>query len=482
MMPESGDTMVDDDITDARALSRRLPSGFIMGTATAAAQVEGATTVGRCTPSVWDAFSSEPGRILDGSDTTVTADHYHRYAEDVDLMHRLGSDAYRFSLSWSRLQPHGSGPLNPEGVDFYDRLVDRLLEAGISPAVTLSHWDLPVEYTAGWLDRATAARLGDLAGLVGERFGDRVDRWITINEPATVTLNGYALGLHAPGRTLLFDALPTVHHQLLGHGLAVQALRAAGVRGDIGITNVHTPVIPASDRPEDAVMAALFDIVHNRVFADPVLLGRYPEVPEGLQELFGSLAQVPQEDLAVIHQPLDFYGLNYYMPSVIAAGGGTGESPDGVSEAMRELPFRLETLPGHPLTAFGWPVAPEYFTTTFVELRDRYGSALPPVFITENGASFEDAQGADGVVHDTQRIAYLASHLGAALDAVAPGGPAEGVDLRGYFVWSLMDNWEWAAGFTQRFGLVHVDFATGKRTPKASFHWMRDLLAARTIA
>ena len=376
-------------------------------------------------------------------------------------MRRLGLDAYRFSFAWPRLQPGGTGPLNQAGADFYDRLLDELQAADISTMATLFHWDLPVEFADGWLDRETALRFGEFASLVGERFGDRIDKWVTLNEPATVTLNGYALGLHAPGHSLLFDALPTVHHQLLGHGLAAQALRAAGVRGGIGIVNTHTPVVPASESPEDQMMAALFDIVHNRVFADPVLLGHYPQVPEALGELFGSLAAVDADDLAQIHQPLDFYGLNYYMPSRIAAGAGSGDSPDGSSAAMAELPFRLTEFEGYEVTGFGWPIAPDYFGTALAEMQERYGAVLPPIYITENGASFDDVVDAGGEVDDSRRIAYLNDHLSAALDAVAPGGVAHGIDLRGYFVWSLMDNWEWAAGFTQRFGLVHVDFATG---------------------
>lgn len=466
----------------AQRLGQLIPPSFLMGTATAAAQIEGATGVGRRTSSVWDQFSSEPNRVADGSTTAITADHYHRYAEDVRLMSDLGSDAYRFSLGWTRLQPEGKGGLDPEGVSFYDRLLDELHEAGISPFATLFHWDLPVEYENGWLNRDTAQRLGEFAGLVGERFGDRVDNWITINEPATVTLNGYALGLHAPSESLVFDALPTVHHQLLGHGLAVQALRAAGVRGQVGITNVHTPVVPASDSQEDAAMAFLFDVVHNRVFADPVLLGHYPEVPDYLADLFGAFADVPDEDLAIISQPLDFYGLNYYMPTRIAAGSGSGESPDGTSEAMADLPFRLEEFDGYPTTGFGWPIAPEYFATALAEVQQRYGEVLPPVFITENGASFADEVDASGLVFDDRRITYIADHLTAALDAVAPGGAAEGIDLRGFFVWSLMDNWEWAAGFTQRFGLIHVDFDSGTRTPKASYRWLQDVLRSRRAA
>ena len=384
---------------DPLVTAQALPPSFILGTATASAQVEGATRIGRRTPSVWDRFAAEPGRILDGSTTAVTADHYYRYEEDVRAMKELGVDAYRLSLGWTRLQPEGTGPLDAGGIDFYDRLLDELCQAGISPFVTLSHWDIPVQYEGGWLSRDTAKRLGDFAGLVAQRFADRVDGWITINEPATVTLNGYALGIHAPGVPLLFDSLPTVHNQLLGHGLAAQALRAAGVPGQIGVTNVHTPVVPASDSAEDAAMA--------------------------------------------------------------------------------ELPFRLEAFPEYPTTGFGWPIAPEYFAVTLKEVQDRYGERVPPIYTTENGASFADEVGEDGKVRDAQRTAYLADHLGTALAAVAPGGVAEGIDLRGYFAWSLLDNWEWAAGFTQRFGIIHVDFETGERTPKASYDWLAEVSRLR---
>ena len=384
---------------DPLVTAQALPPSFILGTATASAQIEGATRIGRRTPSVWDRFAAEPGRILDGSTTAVTADHYHRYREDVRAMKELGVDAYRLSLGWTRLQPEGTGPLDAGGIDFYDRLLDELCQAGISPFVTLSHWDIPVQYEGGWLSRDTAKRLGDFAGLVAQRFADRVDGWITINEPAIVTLNGYALDIHASGVPLLFDSLPTVHNQLLRHGLAAQALRAAGVPGQIGVTNVHTPVVPASDSAEDAAMA--------------------------------------------------------------------------------ELPFRLEAFPEYPTTGFGWPIAPEYFAVTLKEVQDRYGERVPPIYTTENGASFADEVGEDGKVRDAQRTAYLADHLGTALAAVAPGGVAEGIDLRGYFAWSLLDNWEWAAGFTQRFGIIHVDFETGERTPKASYDWLAEVSRLR---
>lgn len=468
-----------DDHHQPEAVAARLAPGFRIGAATSAAQVEGGTREGGRSESVWDRYAASGDRIADGSDPSVTADHFHRYDEDVRLMRDLGLDAYRFSFAWPRLQPGGRGALNRAGADFYDRLLDGLLAGGIAPVATLFHWDLPVEFGRGWLDRDTALRFGDFAELVGQRFADRIESWITVNEPATVTLNGYALGLHAPGHSLLFEALPAAHHQLLAHGLAVQALRASGVRGGIGIANVHSPVVPAGGSPEDELMTALFDIVHNRVFADPVLLGRYPEIPDELAHLFGALASSDDGDLAQIHQPLDFYGLNYYSPTRVAAGAGGGRSPDGFGDAMARLPFRLEDFREFERTGFGWPIAPEFFGTALAEVQSRYGDALPPVYITENGASFPDAVGEDGAVDDGRRIAYLHDHLTAALDAVAPGGAAAGMDLRGYFVWSLIDNWEWAAGFQQRFGLVHVDFATGIRTPKASYHWLRRVLEAR---
>lgn len=310
--------------------------------------------------------------------------------------------------------------------------------------------------------------------LAAEAFGDRVDTWVTINEPTTVTLNGYALGIHAPGEELLFDALPAAHHQLLGHGYAVQALRAVGVTGDIGMTNVHSPVVPARDRMTDRYFASVFDTVHNRIFADPVLLGRYPKPPFGSGRLFRALTEVDSEDLATIHQPLDFYGLNYYMPTRIKAGSPkVGDTPDGEAARMKDVPFSLVEFPEFAKTGFGWPVAPEYFGVALGEIAERYGEALPPVYITEGGVSFPDAPAASGQFHDARRIDYLAEHLAMALDG------APGIDVRGYFVWSLLDNWEWAAGFSQRFGLVHVDFDTLKRTPKDSYRWLQAVLAAR---
>jgi beta-glucosidase len=460
-------------------LAALLPAGFTMGVATSAFQIEGGAHEGGRGESTWDVFTHQKGRILDGSTADVATDHYHRYREDVALLRDLGVDSYRFSLSWPRIQPAGRGPGNRAGIAFYDRLLDELLAAGIRPMATLYHWDTPIELAGGWLNRDTAHRFAEYAFLAAESFGDRVDSWITINEPASVTLSGYAIGVHAPGETLMFDALPAAHHQLLGHGLAVGALRDAGVAGRVGITNVHSPVEPASDREEDTGYAALFDILHNRIFADPVLLGRYPEVPGPFEELLSVFSEHDPDDLRTISAPLDFYGLNYYFPSRVAAGAGDSASPDGIAQAMSGLPFHLAEWPEFARTGFGWPVASEYLGVTLRELRERYGEALPPVVITEGGASYPDTVSPDGTVDDRARIEYLGDHLAAAAAAVAVGGVAEGIDLRGYHAWSLLDNFEWAAGTSQRFGLVHVDFTTQDRTPKASFEWLQRVLEAR---
>jgi beta-glucosidase len=458
-------------------LGELMPAGFTMGVATSAFQVEGGILDGGREPSTWDTFMAQPGRIADGSDASVSTDHLHRYSEDVKLMRELGVDSYRFSLGWSRLQPGGRGGANRPAVAFYDRLLDELLTNGIRPMATLFHWDTPeaLQHTGGWMKRDTAYRFADYAFLAGEAFGDRIDSWVTINEPATVTLNGYALGVHAPGATLLFDSLPAAHHQLLGHGLAVEALRAASVTGGIGIANVHSPVQPEGDGEDDALFTELFDIVHNRVYADPVLLGRYPEVPEQLDHLFAAFREIDPADLRVISAPLDFYGLNYYAPSRVAAGAPTdAATADGRSPVVRQLPFSLRAWPEYPVTGFGWPIAPDFLTVALRELADRYGDALPPVIITEGGASFPDVVERDGSIDDEARVLYLAEHLAAAF-AGAPG-----VRLAGYYVWSLLDNWEWAAGFNQRFGLVHVNFETQDRTPKRSFTWLQRVIGGRT--
>ena len=468
--------------TDARDLAARLPEGFVLGAATAALQIEGgADERGRCG---WDEFAQRPGAIADGSTPAVTTDHVHRSAEDVALMRGAGLDGYRFSVSWPRVQPEGRGRLDPKGVAFYDRLVDDLLAAGIRPMATLYHWDTPIalEQAGGWTNRDTARRLGDYAWLVGERLGDRVADWVTINEAATVVMNGYGLGVHAPGEEQLFRAGSVARTMVIGHGYALSGLREAGVTGRIGVTNTHTPCSPATGSKDDRAMAGLLDFIHNRLFADPVLLGRSPEIPAGLplhlRLLLRSVTRMKRADLELVSQPLDFYGLNYYFPSLVAAGADPdGNSPDGQTEAAKDLPFRLLDWPDTPTTGFGWPVAPHGLRDIAQQMADRYGDALPPVVITEGGASFPDVVAPDGTVDDAERVAYLGGHLDVAADLA--NGAVAGFDLQGYYVWTLLDNWEWAAGFTQRFGLVHVDFDTLVRTPKASYHWVRDVQAAR---
>jgi beta-glucosidase len=448
----------------------KLPPGFLIGAATAAYQIEGAVAEGGRTPSTWDEFASRPGAILDGSDGSVATDHYHRFREDVALMKELGLDVYRFSISWTRLvRPDGTP--NPEGVAFYDALIDELLAAGIKPMATLFHWDTPLELErrGGWRRRDTAKRFAAFARIAGEAFGDRVDAWVTINEACTVTLEGYGLDVHAPGLGSQLSIPAVARNLLLAHGLAVQALRAVPVAGRIGITNVHTVSVPATDSPEDAAYADLFDFLHNRLYADPVLLGRNPAPPKRVGALgaaLGILSRSSARDLALMSQPLDFYGLNYYFPSRIAAGPpppGSG-NPDGVSEAMDKAPFHLADWPQFAQTGFGWPIAPEYLGVVLRDLAERYPD-LPRVIITEGGASFDDG------LDDVRRIDYLRDHI-----AVAAADP----NVRGYIVWSLLDNFEWAAGYTQRFGLVHVDYRTLTRTPKASYRWLRRVLSSRS--
>jgi beta-glucosidase len=427
------------------------PPGFAWGVATAAYQIEGAVAEDGRGPSVWDTFCRRPGVIRDGHTGDVADDHYHRWPEDVALMAGLGIDAYRFSFSWPRIQPAGSGAVNPAGLDFYDRLIDGLLASGISPMPTLFHWDLPqpLEDAGGWLARDTAHRFAEFAGIVAARFADRVPLWITLNEPFVVTAFGYALGIHAPGRELMLGALPTAHYQLLGHGLATAALRAAGARR-VAIANNYSPAWPASDDPADVAATVAYDVLQNRLYTDPLLLGSYPDLSAfGVGE--AGLDCIEDGDLAIISAPLDALGVNYYAPTLLAA---LPDSP---------LPFQMQPIPGYPLTAFGNPVVPAGLTELLTALDARYGDQLPPVYITENGCSFADEPDAAGQVDDADRISYLDGHIRAVADAVAAG-----VDVRGYLVWSLLDNFEWAYGYQKRFGIVYVDFPTGRRTPKAS--------------
>jgi beta-glucosidase len=443
----------------------RLPPGFRFGASTASYQVEGAVDEDGRGRSIWDTFCAEPGRIADGSSGAVACDHYHRYPEDVALMSALGLDGYRFSVAWPRVQPEGSGLLEQRGLAFYDRLVDELLESGIAPMATLFHWDLPqpLEDRGGWLTRETALRFADYATAVGERLGDRVAHWVPVNEPNVVAMAGYATGMHAPGRALGRDALPVAHHLLLGHGLAVQALRQAGA-SSIGTATNHTPLWSATDDPADREAADTYDTVWNRLFADPVLTGSYPS---GFADLMpGPVA----DDLEVIAAVLDFYGVNYYNPTRIA-GPSTPMPPDSPPTSA-DLPFVMLPVEGYPRTDFGWPVVPDGLRDLLVTMTERYAGRLPPLYVTESGCAYDDSPDAQGRVADERRIDYLDAHLRAVAEACAAG-----VDVRGYFTWSILDNFEWAEGYTKRFGLVHVDYETQTRTPKDSYHWYARVIA-----
>ncbi|WP_433292603.1 GH1 family beta-glucosidase [Actinoplanes sp. CA-030573] len=424
------------------------PDGFVVGVSTASYQIEGAVHEGGRGASIWDTFAHTPGKTLGGDTGDVACDHYHRFGEDVELMAALGVDAYRFSIAWPRIQPDGTGAPHPDGLGFYDRLVDALLARGIAPTPTLFHWDLPqaLEDQGGWLSRETALRFGEYAGHVADRLGDRVSRWITLNEPIVHMAQGYAFGTHAPGRELMLGALPVAHHQLLGHGLAVQALGGAP---EVMITNNCTPVQAASDDEADRVAAMVYDGFHNRLFNDPLFLGEYPEF------LAPGLAEVVRDgDMATIRTDGGALGVNYYNPTRVAAAEG-------------DLPFETRPIEGVPTTAFGWPVVPSGLHDLLVGLKDRYPN-LPSVYITENGCSVEDR------LDDQFRIDYLDGHLGAVRRAIA-----DGVDVRGYFVWSLLDNFEWAEGYRQRFGLVRTDFDTLARTPRDSYRWLQAALRER---
>jgi beta-glucosidase len=419
--------------------TQRFPAGFRWGVSTSAYQIEGAVAEGGRGPSSWDTFCAEPGRISGGDTGAIACDHYHRYAEDVALMRELGVDTYRFSFSWPRIQP----------------------------APTLYHWDTPqpLEDAGGWLSRDICDRFADYAALLAARFADRVPQWITINEPMVLTLMGYSLGAHAPGKELLFDALPVAHHQLLAHGRAVHALRAGGAT-EIGIASNHAPTWPASDSVEDKEAAGLYDNLINWLFADPVLLGTYPPGFEAAMP--GPVA----DDLTVISTPVDFFGINHYAP--VSVGAATGQADTAATDGIQlppGLPFEPRRLTGYPTTDFGWPVVPDAFGEILRIFKDRYGDRLPPIYITENGCAINDDP-VDGVVSDQRRIDYLDGYLRSLRAAMD-----DGIDVRGYFQWSLLDNFEWAAGYSQRFGLVHVDFGTQVCTPKASYHWFREVIA-----
>jgi len=465
----------------------QFPPGFVWGAATAAYQIEGAVRADGRLPSIWDVFCQTPGKVAGGDTGDVACDHYHRMPADLDLMAELGLPAYRFSVSWPRVVPGGHGPVNQAGLDFYRRLVDGLLERGITPQLTLYHWDLPqsLQHEGGWTNRVTVDRFVEYAVAVGEALGDRVPGITTLNEPWCTAFLGYAAGVHAPGETDRAAALTAAHHLNLAHGRAVRALRST-TPAQLSVTLNLMHVYPASDSEPDLAAAEHVDRIANRIFLDPMLRGSYPAELLTETKHLTDWAFVLDGDLAECCQPIDSLGVNYYNPSTVtaatdelraAAAGRWQNDPDRVAEAPSEWPGTdlaySVPMPG-PYTDMGWPIRPGGLTELLLRVhRDHPGL---PLYITENGAAFPDRLTADGRVHDDARIDYLRSHLAALHAAIAAGA-----DVRGYYLWSLLDNFEWAYGYAKRFGIVHVDYETQRRTVKDSGHWYRETMSSNAV-
>ncbi|MGW5373044.1 GH1 family beta-glucosidase [Streptomyces sp. NPDC004009] len=434
-----------------------LPHDFLWGTATAAYQIEGAVAEDGRSPSIWDTFSHTPGKIANDDNGDVACDHYHRWREDIGLMRRLGTNAYRLSVAWPRVIPGGTGAVNAKGLAFYDELVDALLEAGITPAVTLYHWDLPqaLQDRGGWPERATALAFAEYASAVAERLGDRVKLWATLNEPSCSAWIGHLEGTMAPGWTDLTAAVRASYHLLLGHGLATQAVRAAVPGAQIGIVNNLSTVFPATDRPEDLAAARRHDGHVNRWWLDPVH-GR--GFPADMVETYG--VELPEQpgDMETIAAPLDWLGLNYYFPAYVA------DDPDGPAPRVRSV-----RRDGVPRTGMDWEIDADGIETLLLRLTEEYGARK--IYVTENGSAYPDVVRPDGTVDDPERQEYLERHLAACASAARKGAP-----LAGYFAWSLLDNFEWAYGYDKRFGLVHVDYRTQVRTIKGSGHRYADIV------
>ena len=460
-----------DEQTDPAVLAARaaaeLPSEFVWGAATSAYQIEGAVTADGRGASIWDTFARMPGKTWGGESGDPACDHYHRHAEDVRLMADLGLDAYRFSVAWPRIQPSGQGPANPAGIAFYDRLIDELLAAGIEPWPTLYHWDLPqaLQDRGGWSERDTAYRFADYAALVADALSDRVRHWSTLNEPWCAAFEGHMSGRHAPGIQSPVTAVRVVHHLLVGHGLAVAALRSRG-EAEVGISLNLIPAEPADDSPGAHDAARLVDGQQIRLFLDPLLRGRYPD--DVVADFARAGAQLPiiGDDAEVIAAPIDWIGVNYYAPHIVSQG----------ADPRRMSPF----IPGdavigvrttEDVTALGWPVRPRTFAALLRRLHHDYPGI--PLYVHENGAAFHDVVSAGGEIDDSDRRGYIARHIDVVREVVL-----DGVDVRGYFAWSLLDNYEWSEGYRMRFGIVHVDFATQRRTLKASGRWYSQLIEA----
>ncbi|MGJ9426418.1 GH1 family beta-glucosidase [Nesterenkonia halotolerans] len=465
-----------------RSTSRIWPEGFIWGSATAAAQVEGASHEDGKEDSVWDAFARVPGAIARGETLRDAVRHYHRMPEDVAIMKELGLGSYRFSTSWSRVRP-GDRAANPQGLDFYSRLVDELLEAGILPWLTLYHWDLPqaLEEKGGWANRDTAYRFVEYAQDVYSALGDRVEHWTTFNEPFCSSLLGYAAGVHAPGRQEPHAAIAAVHHQHLAHGLATDALRSRGAQ-QLGITLNLSNSIPRDPAdPVDLDAARRFDSLQNRIFLDPILRGAYPADSLSDLDQFGIRDLIRPGDLEVISTPIDFLGVNHYHDDLISGHpdheGGDGHS-GGATRPTSSCWIGSEDIAfpsrGLPRTGMNWEVNPDGLRMLLVRLGEEY-PRLPPLYVTENGAAYDDVVSEDGAVHDLERTRFILDHIAAVGEAIDAGA-----DVRGYFVWSLLDNFEWSWGYGKRFGIVRVDYETFERTVKDSgLAYAREIAAAR---
>jgi beta-glucosidase len=444
----------------------QFPNDFMWGAATASYQIEGAAYEDGRGESVWDRFSHTPGKVLNGDTGDVAADHYHRYREDVALMKDLGLRGYRFSIAWPRILPQGDGPVNEAGLDFYDRLVDELLAANITPFVTLYHWDLPQtlqDRHGGWLSRDNVPLFVNYADVVTRRLGDRVRFWSTFNEPRIFVWLGYIEGTHAPGLKVGWEqGAQAAHHVMLAHGAAFRVMRQnLGPDAQLGIVYAMSPIETTSDDPEVVARQQEMDARTNRWFLDPVLLGEYPEIL--LNTPPWANLQIEPGDMEQIHTPVDFVGINYYSRTVLSPqSNDRGDLHD------------TARVPGSEYTAMGWEVYPPGLYTTLKRVHERYG--VPALYVTENGAAFDDVLTPDGKVHDERRTAYLHDHF-----VVAQRAIAEGVPLKGYFVWSLMDNFEWALGYEKRFGIVYVDYQTGTRYLKDSARFYQQVIRANAL-
>ena len=460
-----------------------LPAGFVFGTATAAYQIEGATDAGGRGRSIWDTFSHTPGKTVNGDTGDIACRHYELVENDLDLMAELGAGAYRFSVSWPRIQSTGKGPASVEGLDFYRRLVAGLRAREIRPMVTLYHWDLPqpLEDAGGWAERDTVSRFAEFAAVVAEALGPDVDKWITLNEPWCSAWLGYGSGHHAPGKQDIGLALAAHHHLLVAHGEATAAIRAAVPGANVGISLNLQPVRPATDHPDDVAAARRVDGNHNRIYTGPLFGAAYPaDMVEHYRSYRPGLRVIRDGDLATIARPIDFIGINYYSPATVAdesraaaaASAGYGVPP--VSRRDDPLMADLRAVgvdrPAFERTEMGWEVEPDGLTELLLRVHD--DSRGTPAFVTENGAACSDYVGPGGVIQDAARIRYLDGHIRAVLRAREQGATVEG-----YFVWSLLDNFEWAFGYSRRFGLVWVDYPSGARIAKNSFRWYQQALA-----